>query len=292
MPKKIRIPVNFSLKHVNIIPITPEEQRQISRRIHAIENEILREKSYKEARNMLESYIYTIEDYLNDHNANLVTSDTERTTFKSLLSSVSSWLHNQTGFDAEISEYFGKLNELEKYQRLIAYRLRENERRPNLVKELKQTLKNASDFLAIFYKKIEDYSRYTKEELIKFEETINNAIYWLEEKEKIQNRLSLNQDPVLTSNDLEKNLLHLKSEIFLLENKPWPLRNDEVPVPNMTSDFIPDDASSHSINLSTFANMTSETNPTSEQSEETSLSKESSEEVKIDVPPVEIHEDL
>ena len=152
-----------------------------------------------DARNLVESYVYSLRNRLSDSLSKFVTPE-KRDALVAALEKAENWLYDE-GEDETKSVYVAKLVELKKLGGPVEARAREAESRPAAAAALRQKCKA---YLTAARGTEALYAHLSAEELAHVANEAQAALAWLEEKEKLQAGAALYDDPILVVSDIEK----------------------------------------------------------------------------------------
>jgi heat shock protein 4 len=168
-----------------------------------------------DAKNAVESYVYSLRNDLYDRLANFVHAE-KKQEIMSALDAAEEWLYDE-GEDEKKSVYVAKLKEMEKLGEPIKARQREADMRPAACSSLKQL---CSDIMA--RANSPEVSHIPDEELQKVIGECQNALTWLDEKEGLQASCAPHDDPVLLAAEVGKRADTLNVFCNPILNKPAP----------------------------------------------------------------------
>ena len=152
-----------------------------------------------DAKNAVESYVYSLRNELYDKLSAFVNPD-KKQEILSNLDTVEDWLYDE-GEDEKKSVYVAKLEEIKKLGEPIKFRGAEAEKRPKSSESLRRI---CQEYLNAAQGGDPKYAHLTEEDLNKVVNECNQAIAWLDEKEKLQASCASFDDPVLTASDIDK----------------------------------------------------------------------------------------
>jgi len=178
-------------------------------------------KETNDARNSLESYIYDMRDKIISESqlATYATED-EKSTFSSLLETSENWLY-EDGFDATKSVYAEKLKALQDCGTPIEFRQREAKSRPGAIAVLQRTVEKYQSWNNVSAGE-EQYAHITEEEIVKCREACDTAANWMYEMMDKQGSLSPDQDPAVTTEQVNAKSNELTKIISPIMHKPKP----------------------------------------------------------------------
>eukprot|EP00924_Labyrinthula_sp_SR-Ha-C_P001484 maker-scaffold_55-snap-gene-1.1-mRNA-1 protein AED:0.17 eAED:0.66 QI:0/0/0/1/0/0/2/0/801 len=188
-----------------------------------------------EAKNALESYVYSYRDKMDLGLKEFVTSD-EASSFKEKLQKLEDWLYDE-GYDETKQVYSAKLGEVKSIGDKFDFRQAEFVSRPKAIDEQREIIKKLKSVINSteeLYDHIEDSERE------KVRKIITEVEDWTEKQIKKQEEMSKNEDPIITSTEvLEKNV-RLKTVGYPVINKPKP-KPKEVPKENKETNGTKDE---------------------------------------------------
>lgn len=193
--KTKKIPLNFSSSN------TGEFTEDKVQKLFETESEMALQARIQEetadAKNAVESYVYSLRNDLYDRLANFVHPD-KKQDIMSALDAAEEWLYDE-GEDEKKSVYVAKLKEVEKMGEPIKARAREADMRPTACNSLKQLCSEIMDRT-----KSPEVAHIPEDELQKVTGECQNALNWLNEKEGLQASCAPYDDPVLLAADISK----------------------------------------------------------------------------------------
>jgi hypothetical protein len=141
---------------------------------------------------------------------------------------------------AKRETYLQELDRLKQLERPISSRLEEYQKRPTLIKELKDILDLAAIFADEFLINITDLNPddHLDGDFNRFLEFCHATTSWLEQKEMAQQQLLPNQDPILSVSDLENKLLRIQLEMRLMKSKSRSSASAKKSPQNVTKDSV------------------------------------------------------
>jgi hypothetical protein len=171
-----------------------------------------------QSKNDYEALIYSTRDWISD-DANIVYTTSEQIEkLREDLVENEDWLY-EDGYDEKYEVYQERINELNKTIGPMRYRQSEHDLRDSILDHTKQFVKNMTDEierLHILRPWIEEYK------IERLKNMTYNATAWFEEKLVEQQQLALNEDPVLTSEDIRENILKIGYIMEKLSKTPKP----------------------------------------------------------------------
>lgn len=172
----------------------------------------------EQAKNLLESHIFSMRDVLDGEEGQLLSTEEEREKIQEALSEASDWLDDE-GWDSTADVYSEKLKKLKERSLDFRFRLREHKARPKALEAFKQSLNLSRSFLVQIKNLTDKEEIYTTKDLDELNKIINETTDWLDKTEKKQNELKLHENPVLVVKDIEAKQGKLDREMLYLLNK-------------------------------------------------------------------------
>eukprot|EP00455_Lapot_gusevi_P038029 TRINITY_DN4264_c0_g2_i1.p1 TRINITY_DN4264_c0_g2~~TRINITY_DN4264_c0_g2_i1.p1 ORF type:complete len:890 (-),score=423.85 TRINITY_DN4264_c0_g2_i1:69-2738(-) len=151
-----------------------------------------------EAKNSVESFIYSTREKLYDEDINTVTTEEQRQSVESMLSTASTWLE-ENEFSTNPTVFRTKLAEMKVLWDPIALRAREHRARPVAFSETRTILSTARTLAATLRK---DKPWIPEADFKRFEGLIATAEKWLDDKEAAQKAAPLHEAPLFSSVDI------------------------------------------------------------------------------------------
>lgn len=172
------------------------------------------------AKNDYEALIYSTRDWIsNDDNLVYITNGV--TAKEKLLQDLvqnEDWLY-EDGYDVELEVYQQRIDELNQTIGPIRYRQKEHELRSSILDHTKQFVKNMTDEIDRLHLHVPWIEEFKIERLRNMTE---NATEWFEQTLAKQEQLALDEDPVLTSDEIRENILRIGYIIEKLSKTPKP----------------------------------------------------------------------
>ncbi|KIS00769.1 hypoxia up-regulated 1 [Cryptococcus deuterogattii 2001/935-1] len=240
--KSPKMALKFREKHLGLKPLSGEEKRVTNARLISISAFEAAKTSREEARNSLESYLYALQNSLNNDDGPTALTDfstpVEQQALKKLLDETFEWL-GENDEVAEESKLRRKLAELEGLERPVVFRYNEYRARDKAVADFQQAMHLARAFLidaqANYTKAMEAATtatpenpvappKHTEEELKAVDELLKEYTQFIDEKMKVQVTLDgdKTKDPVITVRELEEKGRRLQATVLTLQNKKAP----------------------------------------------------------------------
>ncbi|KIR59895.1 hypoxia up-regulated 1 [Cryptococcus bacillisporus CA1873] len=240
--KSPKVALKFREKHLGLKPLSGEEKRVTNARLISISAFEAAKASREEARNSLESYLYALQNSLNNDDGPTALTDfstpVEQQALKKLLDETFEWL-GENDEVAEEAKLRRKLAELEGLERPVVFRYNEYRARDKAVADFQQAMHLARAFLidaqANYTKAMEAATtatpedpvappKHTEEELKAVDELLKEYTQFIDEKMKVQVTLDgdKTKDPVITVRELEEKGRRLQATVLTLQNKKAP----------------------------------------------------------------------
>jgi len=178
-------------------------------------------KETADMRNELESYIYDMRDkIISENQLKAFATDEERSAFSDSLEKTENWLY-EDGFDAVKKVYAEKVAALKVLGSPIEMRQRESKSRPNAVAVLQRTVEKFQSWLNTSTGE-EQYSHITEEEFKKCHDSCDASSSWMYDMMDKQGSVAANQDPVVTTAEINAKTNELTKAISPIMHKPKP----------------------------------------------------------------------
>ncbi|WVO20849.1 uncharacterized protein IAS62_002149 [Cryptococcus decagattii] len=240
--KSPKMALKFREKHLGLKPLSGEEKRVTNARLISISAFEAAKASREEARNSLESYLYALQNSLNNDDGPTALTDfstpVEQQALKKLLDETFEWL-GENDEVAEEAKLRRKLAELEGLERPVVFRYNEYRARDKAVADFQQAMHLARAFLidaqANYTKAMEAATtatpedpvappKHTEEELKAVDKLLKEYTQFIDEKMKVQVTLDgdKTKDPVITVRELEEKGRRLQATVLTLQNKKAP----------------------------------------------------------------------
>nr|XP_045598066.1 hypoxia up-regulated protein 1-like isoform X2 [Procambarus clarkii] len=219
-PKQVTVKeqLNFTVTYLDIPSLSPERLRESKKKLEDINSAEKARHEKEAARNNLESYILDAQDKLWQAEYEAASTDEQREAIRQMCSMLDEWIYDK-GFDQEASVYKEKLGQLSKLFEPIKERVQEHHDRPEAIQALKEMMNGSSMFLMRAREAPPDQQLFTDVELTTMDNLIVDTQRWLEEKEELQEKTSLHEDPKLTLGGIAEKWSSLDREIKYLINK-------------------------------------------------------------------------
>uniref|UniRef100_A0A8C7YX70 Hypoxia up-regulated protein 1 n=1 Tax=Oryzias sinensis TaxID=183150 RepID=A0A8C7YX70_9TELE len=187
-------------------------------RLQDLTNRDLAKQEREKSLNNLEAFIFETQDKLYQEDYSQVVSDQEKEQIAAKLTEVSEWM-DEEGYAATTKQLKEKLSQLKGLCKDMFFRVEERRKWPDRLAAL-ESLLNTSTFFFRSAKQIpEDDQIFTEVELNMLEKVINETTIWKNKTVAAQEKLSLQEPPILLSKDIEVKLALLDREVNYLLNK-------------------------------------------------------------------------
>jgi len=180
------------------------------------QDRIIRETNDK--RNELEAYIYKMRDDL-DGSLKAFASEADRQAVSSSLSASEDWLYTDEAYDANKSLFQSKLDELVKVASPLISREWESKNRPAAMATLS---KDVEFYLSIINSTDEKYSHLTPEDKSVVQAECALTQTWITEQKAAQDALGTNEDPAVTTSQIQSKGKTLYNVCNPIATKPKP----------------------------------------------------------------------
>eukprot|EP00339_Tiarina_fusa_P008630 CAMPEP_0117023644 /NCGR_PEP_ID=MMETSP0472-20121206/17629_1 /TAXON_ID=693140 ORGANISM="Tiarina fusus, Strain LIS" /NCGR_SAMPLE_ID=MMETSP0472 /ASSEMBLY_ACC=CAM_ASM_000603 /LENGTH=864 /DNA_ID=CAMNT_0004729829 /DNA_START=146 /DNA_END=2740 /DNA_ORIENTATION=- len=190
-----------------------------------------------EIKNELEAYVYATLEFLDNEDAQSVSTSDERDTFSADLLEAGDWLYDD-GEDATLEEYQEKMETLRAVGDKIQLRVAELENRPRAAAMFHEW----KEVTLASLENIVEERNVGEDERDEFIDSIRELESWLEGKQEEQAAIQLFDDPVWTSSELSEKALALdnKAKRLLRRRKRTPTPSP-TPVVTIDGDDLGDD---------------------------------------------------
>lgn len=194
----------------SVHPLSGAELKDGRDRLYVADMEARRRVTREEARNVLEAYVYRVRDLVEEGWFVKASRGEERKAISSKTKELSDWLNNAEGDRSDTSTLKLKRGSLESLVEPIEKRVAEQRSRGKAIKTFEKTQKEAREFLeqarGNLTVAIEEKlaSKYTTSELDSFQTQLDKDLKWFEEKKAAQEKLGLDQDVVIKSDEIVK----------------------------------------------------------------------------------------
>jgi heat shock protein 4 len=220
--KKIQVPFVSAASSLDSTIL--ERYREQEAQMHASDKLVM---DTEDRKNALEEYVYDTRGKLDDRYASYV-QPSEKEKLIVALQEAEDWLYTDEGEDASKSAYVARLDTLKALGDPIVFRYRENEERPRVISELRETLNN---YMAQATSTEERYAHIDEKEKQSIVEKCATIQKWLDDQIARQSERPKNVDPVLKGEDIIKKkdeIIYFATPI-LSKPKPKPPKVEPTP---------------------------------------------------------------
>ncbi|KAL1890236.1 lumenal Hsp70 protein [Sporothrix stenoceras] len=152
----IAIPVKFTLEEAGVRALSDTELQSVKKRLQAFDASDRARLQREESFNQLEAFTYKVRSLLESDEFIAASTPIERSTLEEMRSETSDWLY-EGGADATTEELKKKYTALKTPVDAIETRISEGEKRPELIKGLREALKQSRDFANSIRDRIVEY---------------------------------------------------------------------------------------------------------------------------------------
>ncbi|CEG38420.1 protein heat shock protein [Plasmopara halstedii] len=205
---------------VSVLPMSEHAKKESMRMLREMENDDNKRRADLEAKNNLETFIYTAHDALSaqESQIKLVTIPEQLESLQKKLTETEEWLYND-GEHAEAAEYKTRMEELKLELDSILFRVAE-------LKELPIAISNAKEYASTTRELVDEWStskpQVTDEERNDVVEKLNELEAWLTDSESSQKTAPKHEKPLVTSADVAKKVQSVKKFVVVLAKRPKP----------------------------------------------------------------------
>uniref|UniRef100_A0A8C7Z037 Hypoxia up-regulated protein 1 n=1 Tax=Oryzias sinensis TaxID=183150 RepID=A0A8C7Z037_9TELE len=220
LQKKSKISEEITVELIinDILNPTPDDLASSKKKLQDLTNRDLAKQEREKSLNNLEAFIFETQDKLYQEDYSQVVSDQEKEQIAAKLTEVSEWM-DEEGYAATTKQLKEKLSQLKGLCKDMFFRVEERRKWPDRLAAL-ESLLNTSTFFFRSAKQIpEDDQIFTEVELNMLEKVINETTIWKNKTVAAQEKLSLQEPPILLSKDIEVKLALLDREVNYLLNK-------------------------------------------------------------------------
>eukprot|EP01102_Stenamoeba_stenopodia_P011665 TRINITY_DN3602_c0_g1_i2.p2 TRINITY_DN3602_c0_g1~~TRINITY_DN3602_c0_g1_i2.p2 ORF type:complete len:425 (+),score=180.69 TRINITY_DN3602_c0_g1_i2:1800-3074(+) len=213
--KTKRFNLRYTTSYPSVKALSDEEFRSAQAKLRHWSRKDQARRDKEEARNNLESYIYSQKERLYDEDFISASTEEERETLSSKLSEFGDWLY-EDGENADAMEYRKKLKEVKDIGDAVQFRIDETTKRPEAAKLLRQSIEVFRAVVA----NLTVTHNLTESDLVDALEQSTEDEEWLKEKEKEQETKAITDKPAFTSSEAITKSNNLKSTITFLMRRP------------------------------------------------------------------------
>ncbi|TXT07154.1 hypothetical protein VHUM_03324 [Vanrija humicola] len=240
--KKPRVALKVREKAVGFKPLTKEEKRVTRERLASIATFESAMKARAEARNMLEGYLYRLQNLLSDDAENRAIHEfakpSERKVLSKLVEETFEWLHDHAE-EADVKTLLAKRTALETVESPIVVRFKESQTRGPAIDNFQQAMFAGRHFLVEATKnrtaaleavanapvdKPAAPPKFTEEELAEVKKILKDYETWMDGLMETQVQLEDDKtsDPVIFTAELDDRGKRLQAHVLKLEAKKAP----------------------------------------------------------------------
>jgi hypoxia up-regulated 1 len=157
--KTVVVPVGFELKKSGIPQLTKAAIADLKARLKEFEASDKERRLREETLNQLEGFTYKVRDFLDNEKFMACATAAEKAALEKKNKAASEWLYGE-GADAAQKALKAKLKGLQDAVDPIKSRMEEADKRPELIKELQNALKESREFMKTQRKQIEEYDAF------------------------------------------------------------------------------------------------------------------------------------
>jgi hypoxia up-regulated 1 len=198
--------------------LTTEEFKESMKRLRAFEVYEKEKAEREEASNALESFLFDMQDKLEQDDYKSLTTDAERESYQNQIKEVKDWFEEQ-GLETVTKEFKERLKTLKDVMKDLFYKLEEARERPRVIEAIANMLNYSTSFLNGVKNLTEDQQMFTEKEIEALEKLINSTADWWGQKQLEQSNQPSHEKPVITINAVAEKLNVLDREVKYLLNK-------------------------------------------------------------------------
>lgn len=202
----------------SVLPMSVQAKKDSIRMLREMEQADNKRKADLEAKNRLETFVYTARDTLSakEESITQVTTSEHIEKLQADLEETEDWLY-EDGDKVDASEYNKKIKNLDSQLSAILFRVSE-------LKDFPIAINAASEYAfstrALMEEWVESKPQVTEEERGDVLAKVEELEAWLADAEKKQKAASATEDPVVKSTDVTKQLQGVKKLVSTLSKKP------------------------------------------------------------------------
>jgi hypoxia up-regulated 1 len=204
---------------VKLSPMTEDERAESTAMLIELDRQDELRHKKEEARNNLESYLYSGKDKLNTNEEEVakVTTEEQRAAVFKYFEDTEEWLY-EDGADLEAEAYDARLEEIKKDVEGIFYRAKEFKARPKELKKAHAFLNKTLN--GTLPKWLATKPQITLTEHIEVRNATNTVVEWIAEKEAEQAKLEVHEKPAFKASSIKHKINPLKHMIARLARRP------------------------------------------------------------------------
>jgi hypothetical protein len=157
------------------------------------------------AKNDYETLIYSSRSWIQEEDNLKYTTQEVKEKFLEELNEAENWIY-EDGFDETLQVYTDRINHINDTINPIKFRKHEHEVREDVMDGIKRMVANFTEEIEEFHKHFPWIDEKKVETLLEF---AKNSTKWFNDKVEEQEKMALNEDPVLTSKDLKERILSI-----------------------------------------------------------------------------------
>ncbi|GLE01445.1 hypothetical protein PINS_up010275 [Pythium insidiosum] len=205
---------------ISVLPMSVTDKKDSMRMLREMEQADLQRRANLEAKNRLETFVYTARDTLSakEEQVQQVTTSEQVEQLNTLLEETEDWLYDD-GEKVDAAAYEKKIKALEKEFNAIMFRVSEKKAFPDAVNVAKEYAFSTKELMNEW---VEAKPQVTEDERRDVVEKVEELESWLEESEKKVAATAAHEAPVVTSVDVEKKVQSVKKLVSTLSKKPKP----------------------------------------------------------------------
>lgn len=227
---------------VSILPMSERTKKESMRMLKEMEKADNKRRADLEAKNSLETFIYTAHDALSaqESQIKLVTIPEQVESLQTKLTETEEWLY-EDGEKADAAEYKTRMDLLNSELSAILLRVTE-------LKELPVAINTAKEYTFSTRELMNEWStskpQVTDEERSDVFEKLDELDAWLAESESSQKTAPKHEAPLVTSADVAKKVQSVKKFVVVLAKRPKlkPLKTEEEKDDTKADETLPKDA--------------------------------------------------
>jgi len=204
---------------VKLSPMTEDERAESTEMLVELDRQDELRQKKEEARNNLESYLYSGKDKLNTNEEDVakVTTEEQRAAVFKYFEDTEEWLYDD-GADLEAAAYDERLNEIKKDVEGIFYRAKEFKARPKELKKAHAFLNKTLN--GTLPKWLATKPQITATEHTEVRNATNAVVEWIAEREEEQAKLEVHEKPAFKASSIKHKITPLKHMIARLARRP------------------------------------------------------------------------
>ncbi|OBZ86090.1 Hypoxia up-regulated protein 1 [Choanephora cucurbitarum] len=233
-----KVPLTVEFVPTGNLPLTQKQKDVAKKRIAELDALDVRKKLREESRNMLEAFVYRVQDFLYDDVVSVIATEETIEAFREKLSETSDWLYDE-GEHADTPVYISKLKELQSLESPIQHRFKEYKERAKNIELINNAVKLSRDFVDSIRAQSEEVRYHTEEELGTLTAATDKLAEWIKEKVEAQNKLADTEEPVLLTSEVKEKAKLVEEQLtkLLTKKKPKvPKKTTEVPKNDTTEE--------------------------------------------------------